>query len=83
MPGFAEMDDQALSQVNAGSFEFMMDDFDVLISNNQAGLFNLDIANSAFNGAQGIFTTLQTVNSAVDLTIIVNIFLNNNQAASQ
>jgi len=35
----------------------------------------MDIANSAFGGAQGVFTTLQTVNSAVNLDVVVNIYV--------
>ena len=74
--GAVAMSDQELGQVSAGDFEVNLGTFDVLIDNNQAGMFTLDIARSAFGGAQGLFTTLQAVNSAVDLTVIVNIFLN-------
>ena len=70
------LDDQELAQIGAGEFQIALDDFTVSIQDNQAGSFSLDIAQSAFGAAQGIFTTLQAVNSAVDLTVIVNIFLN-------
>lgn len=68
--------DEELAQVSAGDFEIDLETFDVMIRDNEAGFFTLDIANTAFAGAQGLFTTLQTVNSAVDLNIIVNIFVN-------
>lgn len=71
----AVMDDDELSDVRAGEFKMNMNNFDVLIQDNQAGQFKFDIAQNAFHGAQGVFTTLQTVNSAVDLTVIVNIYL--------
>lgn len=79
--GMVALDDDQLASVNAGEFSLSdfavkFQGFDVSIHDNEAGDFSLDIAQSAFNGAQGVFTTLQTVNSAVDLTVIVNIFLN-------
>jgi len=73
--GAAVLNDDELSDVMAGEFKMNMNNFDVRIQDNQAGQFNFDIAQNAFHGAQGVFTTLQTVNSAVDLTVIVNIYL--------
>ncbi len=71
----AAMNDDELSDIRAGEFKMNMGNFDVLIQDNQAGQFKFDIAQNAFHGAQGVFTTLQAVNSAVDLTVIVNIYL--------
>ena len=73
----AELNDADLAQVSAGSYDLTLDGFDINIANNEAGQFTFDIAQSAFANAQGIFTTLQTVNSAVDLTVIVNIYMGN------
>ena len=74
--GSERLSDAELGEVNAGDFQVALDGFNVAIENNEAGLFTLDIAQSAFNGATGLFTTLQAVNSAVDLTVIVNIYIN-------
>ena len=68
--------DEELSQVSAGDLQMSLEDLDVFIHNNEAGLFTMDIATSAFENAQGVFTTLMAVNSAVDLTVVVNIFFN-------
>ena len=73
----AALSDEELGQVAAGDFQMNMENFDVMIHDNQAGRFSMDIAQGAFNAAQGVFTTLQAVNSAVDLQVTVNIFLNN------
>ena len=72
----ALLSDEELAEVTAGEFAINLDGFDVVIQDNQAGTFTLDIAQSAFGGAQGVFTTLQAVNSAVNLSVIVNIYLN-------
>ena len=77
------MSDQELEQVSAGEFSMSLDEFDVVIQDNKAGAFSLDIAQSAFRGAQGVFTTLQTVNSAVDLNVVVNIYLNRTGTVGQ
>lgn len=69
------LNDEELSDVCAGEFQLNLDNFDVVIQDNQAGQFKVDIAQNAFRGAQGVFTTLQAVNSAVDLTVIVNIYV--------
>ncbi len=69
------MDDAQLADVEAGDFQVALEGFEVLIQDNSAGEFTMSIAESAFGSAQGLFTTIQAVNSAVDLTIIVNIFL--------
>ncbi|MBI3996972.1 MAG: hypothetical protein HY352_04865 [Candidatus Omnitrophica bacterium] len=69
------LNDEELSEIRAGEFQLNLDNFDVVIQDNQAGQFKVDIAQNAFRGAQGVFTTLQAVNSAVDLTVIVNIYL--------
>ena len=73
---FVALTDEELGQVSAGDLQVSLEDFDVMISGNEAGLFTMDIASSAFNNAQGVFTTLMAVNSAVDLTVVVNIFFN-------
>ena len=70
------LSDSELDEVSAGDFAMALDRFDLTIHDNQAGRFTMDIAEGAFNAAQGVFTTLQAVNSAVDLTVVVNIFLN-------
>lgn len=74
--GLTALTDEELGEVSAGDLQLSLEDFDVMISGNEAGLFTMDIASSAFNNAQGVFTTLMAVNSAVDLTVIVNIFFN-------
>jgi hypothetical protein len=71
-----ELSDAELSLAVGGVFETQLGEFNVTIQDNDAGSFTLDIAQSAFQNAQGVFTTLQTVNSAIDLTVVVNIFLN-------
>lgn len=68
------LNDAELAEFTAGATEVNLKEFDVTIQDNTAGMFTLDIAQSAFDNAQGIFTTLQTVNSAVDMTLIVNIY---------
>lgn len=85
--GAIALSDEELGDVSAGDFQpndlkLTLDQFNVSIQNNQAGLFTFDIGQNAFQGAQGIFTTLQLVNSAVDLNVIVNIFLNGFQQGS-
>ena len=85
--GLVVLKDEDLGDVSAGDFQpsdlkLTLDQFNVSIQNNQAGLFTFDIGQSAFQNAQGIFTTLQLVNSAVDLNLIVNIFLNGFQQGS-
>lgn len=77
--GMMGLSDDQLADVSAGDFQTMLKDFNVNISDNQAGAFTLDIGQTAFGGANGIFTTLQAVNSAVDLTVIVNIYLGSQQ----
>jgi len=72
------LSDAELSEVSAGE-QITLEDFDVSVYDNSAGYFTMDIAHSAFNGAQGVFTTLQTVNSSVDLNLIVNIYLGQQQ----
>ena len=76
---FLAMTDDELAGVNAGVYDLQLPDFNVVLQNNEAGMFSLDISQEAFNGARGLFTTLQAVNSAVDLTVIVNIYLNGQQ----
>ena len=71
-----ELSDAELADVSAGDLEFALGEFDVFVSDNEAGFFTMDIAQQAFGGAEGIFTTVQAVNSAVDLNLIVNIYLN-------
>lgn len=76
---FAAMSDDEMSEVAAGNFQLLeLDKFNVLIQDNEAGLFTMDIAQGAFHDAKGLFTTVQAVNSAVNVkaTMIVNIFLN-------
>jgi len=72
----ASLSDEELAGVSAGDYQITLDRFDVMIQDNQAGQFTMDISEAAFNGAQGVFTTLQTVNSAVDISVIVNIYVN-------
>ncbi len=79
--GMVALDDEQLADVSAGEFnlsDFSVDfkNFSVSLQDNEASDFTLNIAQNAFGGAHGVFTTLQAVNSAVDLTVIVNIFLN-------
>lgn len=70
------LSDEEMEGVTGGDFELALEGFDILIEDNEAGMFTMDIAQSAFDSAQGIFTTLQAVNSAVNLSVIVNIYLN-------
>ena len=72
----AELNDEELSAVTAGQFAINVEGFDVTIQDNQAGDFTLDIAQNAFDSASGLFTTVQAVNSAVSLSMIVNIYIN-------
>jgi hypothetical protein len=76
LPEAMLLSDEDLAGVTAGEFSVNLDGFDVVIQDNAAGAFTLDIAQSAFGGAQGVFTTLQAVNSAVNLSVIVNVYLN-------
>jgi hypothetical protein len=76
LAGAMALDDHQLSDVRAGDFEFGLEGFDISVSDNEAGLLTLDIAQNAFENARGLFTTLQAVNSAVNLNLIVNIYLN-------
>jgi hypothetical protein len=78
--GVTVLSDEELGGIEAGNIAFDLEDFNVAIQDNEAGVFTLDIAHSAFGGAQGVFTTLQAVNSAVDLTVIVNIYLNGKES---
>lgn len=75
--GLVALSDTDLADVSAGDFATTVNGFDVTIQDNQAHEFTFDIAQSAFDSAHGVFTTLQTVNSAIDLTVIVNIYLGN------
>jgi len=76
-PDLMLLSDEELDQISgAGEIQLTKGDFDVFIGENQLGQFQLDIAPTAFQNAQGFFTTLQAVSSAVDLTVIVNIYLN-------
>ena len=75
-----ELSDAELAEVSAGDLGDLTENielgaFDVFLSQNEAGMFTMDIAQNAFDGAQGFFTTVQAVNSAVSLNMIVNIFL--------
>ena len=75
-----ELSDAELAEVSAGDLGDLTENielgaFDVFVSQNEAGMFTMDIAQHAFDGAQGFFTTVQAVNSAVSLNMIVNIFL--------
>ena len=79
------LDDEELAGVSAGDFsvkdiELTLNqdgqNFTVDLQNNRAERFSMDIAQSAFGSAQGVFTTLQTVNSVVDLSVVVNIVIN-------
>ena len=71
------MSDEELGGVAGGDLKMLsLDNFNVMVQNNQAGLFTMDIAQGAFDQAQGVFTTVQAVNSVVDLSVVVNIYLN-------
>ena len=77
----ATLSDEELSEVSAGDFdlkdfEMNYNGFDVTLDHNTADRFRFDIAQNAFDSARGVFTTLQAVNSAVDLTVVVNITIN-------
>lgn len=74
--GLVTLSDEELDGVTGGDFELALEGFDILIGDNEAGMFSMDIAQNAFDSASGIFTTLQAVNSAVNLSVIVNIYLN-------
>lgn len=69
------LSDEELAGFSAGEMEFSLDEFLLRIEGNSADMFSMGIAESAFAGAGGIFTTLQAVNSAVNMTLIVNIWL--------
>ena len=70
------LSDEDLEGVTGGDYELALEGFDILIGDNEAGQFTMDIAQGAFDNAQGIFTTVEAVNSAVNLNVIVNIYLN-------
>lgn len=70
------LSDEEMGQVSAGVFEMTLEDFNVAIHENSASRFTMDISQFAFEHAQGVFTTLQTVNSAIDLNVVVNIYVN-------
>jgi hypothetical protein len=74
--GSYAMSDEELGGIHAGEIGLSLDGWEILVQNNDAGFFTLDIAESAFGQAQGLFTTLQAVNSAVNMNVIVNIYLN-------
>jgi hypothetical protein len=74
--GLVALTDEQLETVSGGDYELALEGFEVLIAENEAGYFTMDIAQNAFDGAQGLFTTLQAVNSAVNLSVIVNIYVN-------
>lgn len=46
------------------------------VQGNQAHHFDVSIGSYAFQNAQGVITNVQAVNSAVNLNIVVNIYLN-------
>jgi hypothetical protein len=73
--GLVALSDEQLETVTGGDYELALEGFEVLIAENEAGYFTMDIAQNAFDGAQGLFTTLQAVNSAVNLNVIVNIYV--------
>ena len=73
--------DEELAEVSAGDFELSdfemsVNGFDVTLQDNGASMFTMDIAQNAFDSAQGVFTTLQAVNSAVQMSLVVNIYIN-------
>lgn len=74
--GLIVLSDEELSQVSGGDFTTTLEDLNISIQRNSASEFTMDISEFAFQNAQGVFTTLQTVNSAVNLNMIVNIYLN-------
>lgn len=69
------MSDEELAQVSAGDIDVDLGALDVILQDNLASQFGLNISSNAFQSAQGLFTTIQAVNSAVNLKLIVNIFL--------
>lgn len=71
----ASLSDNELDGYSAGETQVILDDFFITIDNNSADLFTMSIAQDAFGGAQGLFTTIQAVNSAINMTMIVNIWL--------
>jgi hypothetical protein len=78
-PDLMALSDEELGEIAAGDVQMTVEDLSVFVHDNEAGYFTMDIAQGAFNGAQGVFTTLQTVNSAVDLNVVVNIYLSGSQ----
>ncbi|PIQ84482.1 MAG: hypothetical protein COV75_02015 [Candidatus Omnitrophica bacterium CG11_big_fil_rev_8_21_14_0_20_63_9] len=69
------MSDEELAEVSAGDIDVDLGALDVILQDNLASHFGLNISSNAFQSAQGLFTTIQAVNSAVNLKLIVNIFL--------
>ena len=69
------LSDEELAGFSAGEIAVSLDEFLVQMEGNSASMFDIGISESAFAGAGGIFTTLQAVNSAVNMTLIVNIWL--------
>ena len=78
-PELMALSDEELGEIAAGDVQMTLEDLSVFVQNNEAGYFTMDIAQNAFDGAQGVFTTLQTVNSAIDLNVVVNIYLSGSQ----
>lgn len=50
-------------------------EFLTFLQGNAAFDFNQGISGNAFRGAEGVFTTLQAVNSVIQLDMVVNIYL--------
>ena len=73
------LSDDELGEVRGGDLDIVFDGktamFTSSVADNAARNFSMTVDQSAFAGAQGIFTTLQAVNSAVNLNVIVNIYL--------
>ena len=70
------LDDNELRGVTAGDLDIQFgNDSLTFIQGNEAHTFSFDIGQGAFANAQGVFTTISAVNSAVNLDVIVNIYL--------
>lgn len=78
------LSDEELSQVRAGDLDIeVLGDTVTFIEGNQARSVSFNIGDRAFSRAEGVFTTLMAVNSAVDLSVVVNVYLGQSRSGNQ
>jgi hypothetical protein len=78
--GLVELSDAELDSIQGGFLDDMTYEFDgeilSFVGGNSAYGFDIGIGSNAFRSSEGIITTIQAVNSVIDLDIFVNIYLN-------